>query len=323
MKPANKIFFKELLRLLLFVALGLVITLCVCMPIAAIIGIFSHYSASNLFEGALPMHLLMWGQSAFIMFLPAIWWCKDRLRRNPYECYGFRKVDYRWLLLSFAYAVCFLGGFDFINTFIYNFDYPDWMHNYIIEEKIEANNTTQILMNLPGLGGWIECILLAAIVTGIVEETMFRGALLKCFGLSTLNKHWVAICVGLIFSAIHFEFLGFVDRFIFGVIAVYMVYWSGSIWPSIVMHTTNNLICVIQAKLSDAVDPLDPQDPIVPWYVGIVGLVVTGLLVRAMWQMRVPATIEPPVFIPQSQDTCAEPCTDEPCHQPQPHEQDE
>lgn len=313
MKPANKIFFKELLRLLLFVGLGFVITMAVGIPVGALLGVFTH-SVERPFEGPLPMHVLMWCQSAFIMFLPAIWWCKNRLRRDPYECYGFRKADARWILLAFAYAICFLGGFDFINTFIYNFDYPDWMHNYILQEKVEAHNTAQALMNLPGVAGWIECVLLAAIVTGIVEETLFRGALLKCFGFTTLNKHWVAICVGFIFSFMHFEFLGFLDRFIIGTIAVYMVYWSGSIWPSIVMHATNNLICVIQVKLTDPVDPLETQEPMIPWYIGIIGLIATGLIVRAMWQMRIPTpTLEAPKFTPQSPDTCAEQCTDEPC----------
>lgn len=314
MKPANKIFFKELLRLLLLVGLGLIITMIVSLAIGALIGVFSQ-SPEQPFGGVLTVHLAMWCQSAFIMFLPAIWWCKSRLRRDPYECYGFHKIDVRWLLLAFAFAVCFLGGFDFINTFIYNFDYPSWMHNYILQEKIEGNNTTQLLMNLPGVGGWIECILLAAIVTGLVEETLFRGALLKCFGFTTLNRHWVAICVGFIFSFMHFEFLGFLDRFIIGVVAVYMVYWSGSIWPAIVMHVTNNLICVIQVKLSDVVDPLETQEPMIPGYIGIIGLIATGLIVRAMWQMRIPApSLEAPVFTPQSQDTCAEPCKDEPCH---------
>ncbi len=257
----------------------------------------------------------MWGQSVFIMFLPAIWWCKSRLRREPYGCFGFRKVDGRWLLLAFAFAVCSLGGFEFINTFIYNFEYPAGLQEYINQEKIDAYKMTQAMMNLSGLGGWIECVLLVAIVTGIVEETMFRGALLKCFGFSTLNKHWVAICVGFLFSAIHFEVLGFVDRFLFGVIAVYMVYWSGSIWPSIVMHAINNLICVIQARLSKPVDPLETQEPMIPWFIGIIGLVATCLIVRAMWQMRCQEpTLEVPVFTPQSQDTCAEPCKDEPCH---------
>lgn len=312
MKPANKIFFKELLRLLLYVGLGLVITMVISLPVGALIGVFTK-SPEQPFGGPLTFHLAMWCQSAFIMFLPAIWWCKSRLRRDPYECYGFRKVDARYLLLAFAFAVCFLGGFDFINTFLYNFDYPDWMHNYILQEKVDGHNTTQVLMNLPGLAGWIECILLAAIVTGIVEETLFRGALLKCFGFTTLNKHWVAICVGFLFSFMHFEFLGFLDRFIIGTIAVYMVYWSGSIWPSIVMHATNNLICVIQVKLTDPVDPLETQEPMIPWYIGIIGLIATGLIVRAMWQIKVPeATLEVPKFTPQSPNTCAEQCTDEP-----------
>lgn len=314
MKPANKIFFKELLFLLLLAAIGLALTIIICLPVSILIGAFAHSSEESMSTG-LTFHLAMWCQSAFIMFLPAIWWCKHRLRRDPYECYGFRKVDARWLLLAFAYAICFLGGFDFINTFIYNFDFPAGLQDYINEDKIDAYKTAQVMMNLPGLGGWIECILLAAIVTGIVEETMFRGAVLKCFGFTTLNKHWTAICVGLIFSAVHFEVLGFVDRFIFGVIACYMVYWSGSIWPSIVMHATNNLLCVMQAKLTDAVDPLDKQEPMVPWYIGIIGLIATALIVRAMWQIRVKeATIEAPKFTPQSQDMCAEQCKDEPCH---------
>ncbi len=287
MKTVNKIFFKELIRLILYVILGSIVLGVLAMLCFIPLFLATDFDIQDMTSKAYMVHVLMWGQSIFLMFLPAYFWCKRRLRRNPFECFGFKSVDYRWLLISFSFTICSMGGFDFINTFINNFQYPAAIQESVNVSKMENFEMAQMMMNLPGVSGWIECILLVSIVTGIVEETMFRGAVLKCFGFSSLNQHWIAICVGLIFSLMHGEFLGALDRFLFGMIACYMVFWSGSIWPSIIMHAMNNLLCIVQTKLSDITDPLEPMPYMLPWYGTIIAIIASVLLLRAMYQMRI------------------------------------
>ena len=54
--------------------------------------------------------------------------------------------------------------------------------------------------------------------------------------------------VGLIFSLIHMEFYGLIPRWILGTCFVYLVYYTGSIWPSVLAHAINNLYALMQYK---------------------------------------------------------------------------
>jgi len=277
---------KELGMLLLYIFLGFLVLIPIVILYLVVIVVTQHLDADS-FTKPVVFHFLMYAQAVFVMFIPAYLWCKKRLRRDPLKCYGFRKVDYRWILMACCACIAFFGAMDPINTFIYNLEFPAAMQEYINTSKVEDFAMSQALMNLPGVWGFLECVLLASIVTGIVEETLFRGAFLKCFGLSTLSPHVVVIIVGVLFSCVHFEILGFLDRAIFGIFACYLVYWSGSLWPAIALHALNNFMCILQFKyMPTDFDPLSPQEPAVPWYVSLAALVALYFLIRKMYDMR-------------------------------------
>ncbi|GEM_PF-2944774 len=294
MSPSNKICRNELLIILGLVICGFILLIPLMLLAMFLLSRFSDLDSHNPTEDPLVLHSLMWYQAIFIFFLPSYWWCKHRLRREPLQCYGFRTFDYRWVMLAIVTALAFVVAFDPINAAIYNFQYPEALQAILNQSKISDYAMSMTLMNLDGFWGILECVLLASLVTGVVEETMFRGALLKCFGLSTLNRHWIAIIVGAIFSIVHFEFFGALDRFIFGVFACYLVYWSGSIWPSIALHATNNLACIISSQLSETVDPLAPQELTFPWYASVAAVIVLYFVVKKMLSMRIRTTITQP-----------------------------
>ena len=49
----------------------------------------------------------------------------------------------------------------------------------------------------------------------------------------------------IVFSAIHFQFYGFVPRFVLGLLLGYLAYVSRSLWPSILLHFINNGTTVV------------------------------------------------------------------------------
>lgn len=60
-----------------------------------------------------------------------------------------------------------------------------------------------------------------------------------------MNHHaaiWIAAAV---FSAIHMQFFGFFPRLLLGALFGYVFYWSGSLWTSVALHATNNIIYVL------------------------------------------------------------------------------
>ena len=105
------------------------------------------------------------------------------------------------------------------------------------------------MLSVNGIGGWFELVLQMSVATAIAEELAFRGALLTIFRRYTkLNKHVIAILIGFIFSAIHMEIYGLIPRWLLGTLFVYLVYHSGSIWPSVLAHALNNLYALLEYK---------------------------------------------------------------------------
>lgn len=287
MKPANKICLKELGFLLLFLILGFLALIPIALLYVGLYGVFSHIGFSEVFNDTLGSHILIWLQDIFIIFLPAYLWCKNRLRRDPLKCYGLRTADWRWILLACCTCLSFFVVMDPVSTFFYNYPFPDSIQEVLNQQKVESFEMSQKMMCLTGVGGFIECVLLVCFSAAITEEMFFRGALLKGLGLSTLNPHIVAIIVGIVFSAVHGEYIGFIDRALFGVFACYLVYWSRSLWPSIALHALNNFLCILQFRaLPTDYNPLDPAELTFPWYVSLAGAVALFFLIRRMYEMR-------------------------------------
>ena len=54
---------------------------------------------------------------------------------------------------------------------------------------------------------------------------------------------------GFYFSAIHFQFFGFVPRFILGLIFGYLFFWSSTLWLPVISHFINNAVPVIMSYI--------------------------------------------------------------------------
>ena len=109
---------------------------------------------------------------------------------------------------------------------------------------------------------------------------MFRGALYNLITFYSHRPYWTAFVIGFIFSAIHFDIYGFIPRLVLGFILTIMVYWSGSLWPSIMVHAVNNLVALIEFKLL-SVDERMTEMIFAPWMV-VVSFVLMLILLVSM-----------------------------------------
>ena len=76
----------------------------------------------------------------------------------------------------------------------------------------------------------------------LVEELVFRGAILRVL-LDAMRSHWVAIVLSaLIFSIIHFNPIQMPHAFFLGLLLGWMYYRTGSIIPGIMLHWVNNSV---------------------------------------------------------------------------------
>jgi len=83
-----------------------------------------------------------------------------------------------------------------------------------------------------------------AILPAVCEELLFRGLIQPLFIKSTNKIHLSVWVTAALFSFIHFQFYGFLPRLVLGAMLGYLVVWTGSMWPAIIAHLTNNAIAL-------------------------------------------------------------------------------
>lgn len=88
-------------------------------------------------------------------------------------------------------------------------------------------------------------LMVFAVLTGICEEFLFQGALQPLMMKWTKNPHVGILLTAFIFSALHFQFYGFIPRFMLGVYLGYLFYWSRSLWLPILAHVLHNALSLM------------------------------------------------------------------------------
>jgi len=88
-------------------------------------------------------------------------------------------------------------------------------------------------------------LLVFAVLAGVCEEFFFQGALQPLLMNWTKNPHVGIFLTALIFSILHFQFYGFIPRFLLGVYLGYLFYWSRSLWLPIMAHVLHNALTLI------------------------------------------------------------------------------
>lgn len=110
--------------------------------------------------------------------------------------------------------------------------------------ELQTAKITEQLLNVHSIESLLFNIFLIALLPALGEELFFRGILQRVF------QEWKGATVAIwisafIFSAIHFQFYGFLPRLLLGAFFGYLLVWSGNIWLPILAHFINNLMAVI------------------------------------------------------------------------------
>ncbi len=99
-----------------------------------------------------------------------------------------------------------------------------------------------------------------AIIPAFGEELLFRGVFQRLFKEWTRNIHVAIWLTAFIFSALHFQFYGFIPRMVLGALFGYLLYWSGNLWIPIIAHFVNNAIAVtvfyLNSPIAEKVDKI-------------------------------------------------------------------
>lgn len=143
------------------------------------------------------------------------------------------------------------------------------------------NEQVLALSNLKSWGEFVIAVFIMAFFPAMFEELFFRGAMQNLFEKWWKNPLMAILITSLIFSFIHFSVYLFLSRAVLGVVLGMLYYKTKNIWINIIAHFLNNAIAVAQLfylsqqKQKIEIDKLDPQ---LPWWVGIIAVVVLYFL---------------------------------------------
>lgn len=169
------------------------------------------------------------------------------VKEKPLEYLGFRKMPV-CALLGVVAMFAVLPFNSLLTEWNEGFTLPESMAG--IEELLRsteqlAENVMMQLVNVDTIGGLIINILMIGALAAVSEELLFRSVI-QPFLIKVCKNAFAGIAVtAVLFSAVHFEFYGFIPRIVLGFMLGYMYHVTGSIWTSMLMHFVNNATIVV------------------------------------------------------------------------------
>lgn len=145
-----------------------------------------------------------------------------------------------------------------------------------------------------------------AVVPALCEELFFRGFMLSNMR-RFMNVHVAIWLTAIVFSSLHGQIFGFMPRLLLGALFGYLVFWSGSLWPAVVAHFTNNAVAGIVAYLAynGYVDEsLAEDDAAIPFYATAAAFAVAGAMLYLFRRQSPESETEvwPPETFPPNND---------------------
>lgn len=151
-------------------------------------------------------------------------------------------------------------------------------------KEMEDSSQQMINLMLSGTSSFIISvnIILVAVLPALGEEFLFRGVIQKHLKELLRNYHIAIFISAFLFSAVHFQFYGFIPRLLLGMVFGYLAYFSGSVWPAVFAHFFNNLMAILVTYLSDTNEIIAETDSFgtksSDIYFIIMGVILTGLI---------------------------------------------
>jgi uncharacterized protein len=160
-----------------------------------------------------------------------------------------------------------------------NLNFPDFMRGFEIYaqgKEAELMRITQYITDFDHVGEYLAGLLVIGILAGIGEEYLFRGILQPKIHQYTGNAHLGIWISAFIFSAIHFQFYGFLPRMLLGGLFGYLYLYSGSLIYPIAAHILNNGFTVTMVYFSKRgwVDYNIEDTDQLEWHIVLIGLVI-------------------------------------------------
>jgi membrane protease YdiL (CAAX protease family) len=132
-----------------------------------------------------------------------------------------------------------------------------------------------VIGRMNNFGDYVVSLVMLAILPAVFEETLFRGGVQNLLSRWTKMPILAIIITSIVFSAIHFSYIGFLSRFALSFILGWMYYRTGNLWLNIIGHVTNNAVALTVLyvmKLNNPNVDLNKADPEFPFWLGFISI---------------------------------------------------
>lgn len=156
---------------------------------------------------------------------------------------AIKKTHSQNYLITIVLLIISLPVIVWLGNINQNFHFPPEFKQFqdlMEQQEIEQQKLLRRLFTFTNFYDFFITFLLIALVPALCEELFFRSILNKIF-FRIFKKMWVSIILtGILFSIVHFHFIGFLPRLFLGIILSFLLFYCNSIIPSMILHFVFN-----------------------------------------------------------------------------------
>ena len=236
----------------------------------------------------IPLYIMQ-GMTTLIGLIVIPWLFLIIRKDHPSSSLFPRRPQFIAYILTSVLVVTFMGFNSFFIEWNANLEFPqalkafeEWARQY--EDTLAR--ATEFLTTFDSTGQFILGLVVIAILPAIGEEIVFRGILQRKLAAAGINAHVAIWIAAILFSAIHFQFFGFVPRMLLGALFGYLYYWSGDIRIPIIAHFINNGFLITAVYMNQmGVTEYDLEGGEAPSLVAaIIFTIITAILLMLLYR---------------------------------------
>jgi uncharacterized protein len=234
-------------------------------------------------ENADMLRLVQFISTFFLFFLPA-WAYAKFCHKKSFTHLGFaNKVNAAQAIVVIVIMIACLPLVGALSDLTESLPFSKAAFAKFKAAEEEYNAQIGIIGKMDSFPEFLLSLFMLAILPALFEEVMFRGAVQNLFSRWWKMPILAIIITSVLFSAVHFSYLGFLSRAALGFVLGWMYYRTGNLWLSIIAHAANNAIALTAlyiTKQNNKNADISDADPHIPAWTGLIAVaVVYGLFI--------------------------------------------
>ncbi|WP_426291839.1 CPBP family intramembrane glutamic endopeptidase [Dyadobacter endophyticus] len=197
--------------------------------------------------------MIMQGTVHFFSYLlpTLIYWFYIE-RRTIGDLSTNRKPAWHKWVLAFVLVLAFIPANSKFIEWNAAMDLPDalsGLEKWMRDKEDQLSVMTEFLTSYNSFSQLLIALFVVTLLPALGEEMLFRGVIQTKIFQESRNIHLAIWVSAAIFSAIHFQFYGFLPRMMLGALFGYLYYWTGNLWVAILAHFVNNGFVLVMMYL--------------------------------------------------------------------------